>query len=60
MFKKAKEPREEGKANKWVSYKNHRSLFCAELGAVGLSNNGVNMLNRQLFTRVAASAIPRL
>lgn len=60
MFKKAKEPREEGKANKWVSDKNHGSLFGTELGDVGLSNNGVNMPNRQLFARVSGSTISRL
>lgn len=45
MFKQAKEPREEGKAWKQVLDKTHGSPLCAELSAVGLSYNGVNMPN---------------
>lgn len=44
-FKQAKEPREEGKARKQVLDKTHGSLLCAELSAVGLSSNSVNVPN---------------
>lgn len=45
---------------KWVSDKNHITLFCAELGGFGLSSIGMNMPKRRLFSRVSGSAIPRL
>lgn len=45
MFNQAKQPREERKARKQVSDKIHSALVCAEFSALGLSYNGVNMLN---------------